>query len=255
MGGGATVRAPRSQGRERRRAAGAGRKPKLILCDQLLLTLIHLRHPLPHEVLAELYDVDRSTVSTAIRQVRSLLAARGFAVRTGPACGCGHWRTSLPMPRPKGSSRGSTAPRPRSGAHRRAVPGAGPSSRASVDRTRSRPPRSATGRAECCCPGSCGPAGCTTRPVGARNSATAADLGLAVEARHGEILRHGSATAVRDFPEVPRVDYVADAIGGFKERGDTRTAAPTRRPPPSGRPAATLMGGPGSDRGTGSAAA
>ncbi|WP_435227266.1 transposase family protein [Streptomyces sp. Tue6028] len=60
--------------------AGAGRKPKLVFCDRLLLTLVHLRHQLPHEVLAELYDVDRSTVSTAIGQVRPLLAARGVAV-------------------------------------------------------------------------------------------------------------------------------------------------------------------------------
>ncbi|MER5757392.1 hypothetical protein [Streptomyces sp. NPDC002088] len=39
-----------------------------------------LRHQLPHEVLAELSEVDRSTVSEAVRQVRPLLAARGFAV-------------------------------------------------------------------------------------------------------------------------------------------------------------------------------
>lgn len=73
-----------ARGGERRRAAGAGRKPKLVFCDRLLLTLVHLRHQLPHEVLAELYDVDRSTVSTAIRQVCPLLAARGFAVPHRP---------------------------------------------------------------------------------------------------------------------------------------------------------------------------
>jgi hypothetical protein len=44
------------------------------------LQLVHLRHQLPHTVLAELFAVDRSTVSEAIRQVRPLLAARGFAV-------------------------------------------------------------------------------------------------------------------------------------------------------------------------------
>ncbi|MGW3826483.1 helix-turn-helix domain-containing protein [Streptomyces sp. NPDC005071] len=73
-----------ARGGERRRAAGAGRKPKLVFCDRLLLALVHLRHQLPHEVLAELYGVDRSTVSTAIRQVRPLLAARGFAVPDRP---------------------------------------------------------------------------------------------------------------------------------------------------------------------------
>ena len=39
---------------------------------------------LPHAALAELYGVDRSTVSAAIRQVRPLLAARGFAVPDRP---------------------------------------------------------------------------------------------------------------------------------------------------------------------------
>ncbi|OEJ21185.1 transposase [Streptomyces agglomeratus] len=50
----------------------------------MLLALVHLRHQLPHEVLAEFYEVDRSTVSEAIRQVRPLLAARGFAVPDRP---------------------------------------------------------------------------------------------------------------------------------------------------------------------------
>ncbi|MFC8231736.1 hypothetical protein [Streptomyces sp. NPDC057284] len=42
---------------------------------------------MPHVVLAELFEVDRSTVSAAIRQVRPLLAARGFrrARPVGPA--------------------------------------------------------------------------------------------------------------------------------------------------------------------------
>ncbi len=48
--------------------------------DRLLVTLVHLRLGLPHAALAELYRVDRSTVSNAIREVRPLLAARGFAV-------------------------------------------------------------------------------------------------------------------------------------------------------------------------------
>ncbi|MFF7167124.1 transposase family protein [Streptomyces sp. NPDC008086] len=77
-----TLRMARS--RERKQAAGAGRKPKLVQYDRLLLTLVHLRHQLPHEVLAELFGVDRSTVSAAIRQVRPLLAARGFAVPDRP---------------------------------------------------------------------------------------------------------------------------------------------------------------------------
>ncbi|MEV6576276.1 transposase family protein [Streptomyces sp. NPDC051577] len=72
------------RGGNRRRAAGAGRKQKLVFTDRLLVTLVHLRHQLPHAVLAELYGVDRSTVSSAIREVRALLAARGFAVPDHP---------------------------------------------------------------------------------------------------------------------------------------------------------------------------
>jgi hypothetical protein len=36
-----------------------------------------------HQALALLYGVDRSTISTAIRQIRPLLANRGFATPTG----------------------------------------------------------------------------------------------------------------------------------------------------------------------------
>ncbi|MFE5111431.1 transposase family protein [Streptomyces sp. NPDC056663] len=64
----------------RRRAAGAGPSRKLVFVDRLLVTLMHLRLGLPHAALAELYGVDRSTVSGAIREVRPLLASRGFAV-------------------------------------------------------------------------------------------------------------------------------------------------------------------------------
>ncbi|MEU5209827.1 transposase family protein [Streptomyces sp. NPDC020742] len=67
------------------RAEGTGRKPKLVFLDRLLVTLVHLRPQLPHVVLAELFEVDRSTVSAAIRQVRPLLAARGFAVPDRPS--------------------------------------------------------------------------------------------------------------------------------------------------------------------------
>lgn len=47
-------------------------------------TLIHLRHGLPHSVLALLFGVDRSTISRAVGEVRGLLANRGFAVPDRP---------------------------------------------------------------------------------------------------------------------------------------------------------------------------
>lgn len=49
-----------------------GRKQKLVFPDRLPATLVHLRLGLPHTALAELFDVDRSTISTAIREVRPL---------------------------------------------------------------------------------------------------------------------------------------------------------------------------------------
>ncbi len=52
--------------------------------DRLAATLVHLRLGLSHAALAELYGVDRSTVSAAIREVRPLLAARGFAIPNRP---------------------------------------------------------------------------------------------------------------------------------------------------------------------------
>ncbi|MCZ4103674.1 helix-turn-helix domain-containing protein [Streptomyces sp. H39-C1] len=72
------------RGGERLRAAGAGRKQKLVFVDRLLVTLVCLRLGLPHAALAELYGVDRSIVSDAIREVRPLLAPRGFAVPDRP---------------------------------------------------------------------------------------------------------------------------------------------------------------------------
>ncbi|MFG3240010.1 transposase family protein [Streptomyces sp. NPDC048157] len=42
---------------------------KLVFTDRLLVTLVCLRHQLPHAALAELYGVDRSTISAAVRDV------------------------------------------------------------------------------------------------------------------------------------------------------------------------------------------
>jgi hypothetical protein len=55
----------------------------LTLRDRVLVTLAWLRLALPHEALAVWYGVDRSTISTAIRQITPLLANRGFATPTG----------------------------------------------------------------------------------------------------------------------------------------------------------------------------
>jgi hypothetical protein len=72
------------RGHERRRAAGAGPDHDLPFTDRIIATLVHLRFQLPHKALAELYRVDRSTVTRAIHEIRPLLAARGFAVPGEP---------------------------------------------------------------------------------------------------------------------------------------------------------------------------
>jgi hypothetical protein len=72
------------RGHPRRRAAGAGPHQRLVLCDRVLATLIHLRLQLPHQALAVLLGMDRATITRAIGQIRPLLAARGLAVPGQP---------------------------------------------------------------------------------------------------------------------------------------------------------------------------
>jgi len=72
------------RGHERERAAGAGPDHDLPFTDRVIATLVHLRLQLPHKALAVIYGVDRSTVTRAVREVRPLLAARGFAVPGEP---------------------------------------------------------------------------------------------------------------------------------------------------------------------------
>ncbi|MEU6709829.1 transposase family protein [Streptomyces wuyuanensis] len=68
------------RGGARRRHAGAGPKYTLTFHDRLVVTLVHLRTGLTQEALAVAYGVGSSTVGRAIGEVRSVLAARGFAV-------------------------------------------------------------------------------------------------------------------------------------------------------------------------------
>lgn len=72
------------RGRGRLRAPGAGPDHELPFTDRVIVTLVYLRLQLPHAALAELYQVDRSTVTRAIGEIRPLLAARGFAVPGEP---------------------------------------------------------------------------------------------------------------------------------------------------------------------------
>jgi hypothetical protein len=72
------------RGGARRRQAGAGPKYELTFRDRLVVTLVHLRTGLTQEALAVAYGVGSSTIGRAIGEVRSVLAARGFAVPGRP---------------------------------------------------------------------------------------------------------------------------------------------------------------------------
>lgn len=70
--------------RDRLRAPGAGPDHDLVFTDRVIVTLVILRFQLPHAALALLYDVDRSTITRAVHEIRPLLAQRGFAVPERP---------------------------------------------------------------------------------------------------------------------------------------------------------------------------
>ena len=72
------------RGHDRLRAPGAGPDHDLPFVDRVIVTVVQLRFQLPHQALAALYGVGRSTITRAIGEIRPLLAARGFAVPGEP---------------------------------------------------------------------------------------------------------------------------------------------------------------------------
>ena len=72
------------RGHDRMRAPGAGPEHDLPFTDRVIVTLVYLRLQIPQAALAALYGVDRSTVTRAVREIRPLLAACGFAVPGEP---------------------------------------------------------------------------------------------------------------------------------------------------------------------------
>jgi hypothetical protein len=74
----------RRGGRDRLRAEGAGPGRELVLVDRVIATLVILRFQLPHAALALFYNVDRSTITRAVHEIRALLAQRGFAIPERP---------------------------------------------------------------------------------------------------------------------------------------------------------------------------
>ncbi|MDQ2874324.1 MAG: ISAzo13 family transposase [Actinomycetota bacterium] len=75
----------RRRGTERRRAAGAGPRPRLTDTDRVLATVLYLRKLCTQAVLAELLAVDRSRITEAVRETRPLIEERGHAITPSTA--------------------------------------------------------------------------------------------------------------------------------------------------------------------------
>jgi len=73
------------RGTERRRAAGAGPRLKLTNADRILATVLYLRRLCTQAVLGQLFAVDRSRVTEAIREIRPLLEEHGPAITPATA--------------------------------------------------------------------------------------------------------------------------------------------------------------------------
>ncbi|MFF8035205.1 MULTISPECIES: transposase family protein [unclassified Streptomyces] len=69
----------------RKRALGTAAKHPLLFVDRLLAILVHLRYGATHGVLACWFDVDRSTITRAIGEVRPLPAERGGSCGPRPS--------------------------------------------------------------------------------------------------------------------------------------------------------------------------
>jgi hypothetical protein len=73
------------RGAPRRRAPGAGNKAKLTDPDRVLATVLYLRRLCTQTVLADLFGVDRSTITKAVREVLPLLHQHGHTVTPSTA--------------------------------------------------------------------------------------------------------------------------------------------------------------------------
>ena len=73
------------RGAERRRAAGAGPRLRLTDADRVLATVLYLRKLCTQAVLAELFAVDRSRITEAVRDTSPLLEEHGHAITPATA--------------------------------------------------------------------------------------------------------------------------------------------------------------------------
>ncbi|WP_432171970.1 ISAzo13-like element transposase-related protein, partial [Streptomyces sp. 1222.5] len=68
------------RGGERIRARGAGAKDKLTTADRVLATVLYLRKLGTRDLLAQLFEVNSSTLTRAVHQVQPLLAEHGYTI-------------------------------------------------------------------------------------------------------------------------------------------------------------------------------
>ena len=73
------------RGTERRRAPGAGPRPKPTDADRILATVLYLRKLCTQAVLGELFAVDRGTITTAVQETRPLLEQHRYAIAPSTA--------------------------------------------------------------------------------------------------------------------------------------------------------------------------
>jgi hypothetical protein len=73
------------RGADRRRAPGAGPRPKLTDADRVLATILYLRKLCTQAVLGELFAVDRKTITSAIQENRPLLEQHRHAITPSTA--------------------------------------------------------------------------------------------------------------------------------------------------------------------------
>ena len=148
--------------RDRVRRPGAGRRPRLSFTDRIVITLVHLRLAIPHAALAVAYQVDRSTVTRAVTQIRPLLARRGCATTTAVrlhtlADVFAYAAAEDVTLRLDATEIRVRRPRPDAPAAKRSSP-------ANSNRTRSRPPSPPTNTGRPCGAARPDPDACTTKP-------------------------------------------------------------------------------------------
>jgi len=122
------------------RAEGGGPNHRLPFTDRVIATLVIMRFQLPHAALAVFYQVDRSTLTRAVNEIRPLLADRGLAVPGKPGVRPKTLADVFAYAAAEGVELRIDAPRSKSDAPRRTSPDGGRSCRANVSRTPASPP-------------------------------------------------------------------------------------------------------------------